>query len=346
MSLKDLKKKVEAISAEALEEFKKSTNVAALYEQKVQYLGKKGKFSQLKRELGTLSPEEKPIFGELLNQKSKILEESYAKLKKNCEDQELEEKIKTEHLDLTLPGPEQALGHRHPIQLVIDEMVSIFSRLGYSVRTGPLVESDHNNFTALNIPENHPARDMQDTFYVEGGYVLRTHTSPVQIRTLKSEKVPLRILAPGSVFRRDNDISHAPNFHQLEGLLVDKKVSMADLKGTLSFWVKEFFGAELKTRFRPSFFPFTEPSAEVDCQCLLCQGNGCSLCSQTGWVEIGGCGLVHPHVLDMCDISSETHQGFAFGLGIERIAIIKYGISNIRLFNENDVRFLNQFLHI
>ncbi len=227
--------------------------------------------------------------------------------------------------------------------MVINEITDILARIGYSVRTGPFIEKDWFNFEALNIPADHPARDEQDTFYVDDGHVLRTHTSPVQIHTMMDEKPPIRVVAPGSVFRCDNDISHSPNFHQIEALLVDRKVSMANLKGTISFFVKEFFGKDIKTRFRPSFFPFTEPSAEVDCSCPICKGKGCRMCKGSGWIEIGGSGLVNPKVFEQVGLDPKEWQGFAFGFGIERMAIIKYGIEDIRLFSENDVRFLEQF---
>jgi phenylalanyl-tRNA synthetase alpha chain len=249
----------------------------------------------------------------------------------------------SEELDLTLPGLSKPRGSEHPVSRVIFEISSIMSRLGYSLRQGPLIEKDYYNFEALNIPANHPARDMQDTFFVDPTHVLRTHTSPIQIHSLENEKPPLRIIGVGPVFRCDSDISHLPHFHQIEGMCVDHKVSMADLKGTISFFVKEFFGASLKTRFRPSFFPFTEPSAEVDCTCPICLGKGCSLCKHSGWIEIGGCGLINPKVFEHAGVHYPEWQGFAFGFGIERMAIIKYGIEDIRLFPENDVRFLRQF---
>ena len=235
------------------------------------------------------------------------------------------------------------MGHEHPVHKVTHEIFSIMARLGYSLRTGPLIEKDYYNFEALNIPPNHPARDMQDTFFVDETHVLRTHTSPIQIHSLENEKPPLRIIGTGPVFRCDSDISHLPNFHQIEGMCVDEKVSMSDLKGTISFFVNEFFGKGLKTRFRPSFFPFTEPSAEVDCSCPICKGKGCSLCKQSGWIEIGGCGLINPKVFEHAKVEYPKWQGFAFGFGVERMAIIKYGIDDIRHFPKNDVRFLEQF---
>lgn len=335
--------KLEKIKEEAEKAIQAAKSSEALYQVKVQFFGKQGGLSLLMRELGGLPKEERPQFGQKVNTVRSSLQELYDQAESSLKKQELNAKLKNDVIDLSLPGPEIKKGAVHPISRVISEIVDILSRIGFSVRSGPMIESDQYNFTALNIPENHPARDMQDTFYVEGGFVLRTHTSPVQIHTMEHEKPPIRVLAPGGVFRCDSDASHSPNFHQIEALLVDRKVSMADLKGTISFFVKEFFGPEIKTRFRPSFFPFTEPSAEVDCSCPLCKGEGCRMCGQSGWIEIGGSGLVHPNVLSQAGIDPDRWQGFAFGFGIERMAIIKYGINDIRLFVENDTRFLRQF---
>ena len=280
----------------------------------------------------------------MVNKYKKELESVYSGREAELKNIELQKKLSSESLDLSLPGPEVKLGSKHPTMMVVDEIVDILSRLGYGVRSGPLVEQDWYNFEALNIPADHPARDEQDTFYMKPGYVLRTQTSPVQIHTMENEKPPLRILSPGPVFRCDSDISHSPNFYQIEGLLIDKKVSMADLKGTIYFFAKEFFDSSVKIRFRPSFFPFTEPSAEVDCSCPICNGKGCRMCKNTGWVEIGGSGLVNPKVLQKVGIDPEQWQGFAFGFGIERMAIIKYGISDIRLFSDNNNFFHKQFV--
>lgn len=338
-----LVEKLQKIKDEAEKAINNSKTSEELYQVKVQFFGKQGQLSLLMKEVGALPKEERPAFGKEVNIVRAGLQSSYESLESRLKAQELSEKLQKESLDLTLPGPQQSPGAIHPIPRVINEIVEILSRIGFSVRSGPMIETDHYNFTALNLPENHPARDMQDTFYVDTEHVLRTHTSPVQIHTMENEKPPIRVLSPGGVFRCDSDASHSPNFHQIEALLVDKKVSMADLKGTISFFVKEFFGSEIKTRFRPSFFPFTEPSAEVDCSCPLCKGKGCKMCSQSGWIEIGGSGLVHPEVLKQAGIDSNEWQGFAFGFGIERMAIIKYGINDIRLFVENDLRFLRQF---
>jgi len=338
-----MKNKIEAIRIEAQAAFEKAMTVKELYDCKVQFLGKQGSFSGLMKEMSKISTEEKPIFGKLVNEAKQALEEVYSRREEKLKSDEMQARLRAEALDLTLPAQMYAAGARHPISIVIEEISGILARLGYAVRTGPLIEKDSYNFEALNIPKDHPARDMQDTFYIDDSYVLRTHTSPIQVHALLTEKPPFRITGVGSVFRVDSDVSHSPNFHQIEGFCVDRKVSMADLKGTITFFVKEFFGSSLKTRFRPSFFPFTEPSAEVDCQCPICTGKGCRMCKDSGWVEIGGCGLTHPNVLKFAGIPYPEWQAFAFGFGIERMAIIKYGIDDIRLFNENDVRFLRQF---
>jgi phenylalanyl-tRNA synthetase alpha chain len=325
----DLDTKAREILRRGLTAIEQAVSSSTLYESKVQYLGKQGELSLLMREMGQLSADAKPAFGKLMNELKAQFETG--------------ERLRRERLDMTLPGLRAARGGTHPLRQVSEEIIDILGRLGFSVRTGPMIERDFYNFEALNMPKDHPARDMQDTFYIDAEHLLRTHTSPIQIRTMEREKPPLRILAPGSVFRCDADVTHSPNFHQIEGLLVDRRVSMAHLKGTIAFFVREFFGQEIKTRFRPSFFPFTEPSAEVDCQCPLCRGSGCRVCQQTGWIEIGGSGLVHPRVLAAVKIDPAEWQGFAFGFGVERMAMIRYGIDDIRLFSQNDVRFLGQF---
>ncbi len=343
MSKDQMKAQIQSIEVEATQAFQTASDPKALYDCKVKYLGKQGGFSLLMREFGKLPPADKPVMGQLINEAKNRLEEAYSQIEKSLRLKEFTATVEKERLDLTLPGTQPVMGARHPISMVINEIVTILQRIGYSVRQGPLIETDHHNFTALNIPEDHPARDLQDTFYIDDGHVLRTHTSPVQIRTMENEKPPLRVIAPGSVFRCDSDISHSPNFHQIEGLLIDRRVSMADLRGTLNYFVQEFFGKGLKTRFRPSYFQFTEPSAEVDCSCPICKGKGCRMCKQTGWIEIGGSGLVNPKVLKNCGLDPEEWQGFAFGFGVERMAIIKYGVGEIRAFTENDLRFLKQF---
>ena len=343
MSLQNLQKTIKQCSQSAETAFKVAKSSQELYAVKVQHIGGKSPFQQLMKQMKALSPEERPVFGKALNKEKQHLESLYTSLLKQLKKQEREQKIKTDKIDFSLPGPSSQKGGLHPVQILIQKTADIFKSLGYSLRTGPLIESDWNNFQALNVPKDHPSRDLQDTFYIDSNCVLRTHTSPIQVRAMLQESTPLAILAPGKVFRRDNDISHSPTFHQMEGLFIDKHVSMAHLKGALSYFVKSLFGSNTRVRFRPSYFPFTEPSAEYDCSCPLCSAKGCSLCKQSGWVEIGGCGLVHPNVLSLSHISPEEWEGFAFGLGVERLAIVYYGIPHIKLFLENDIRFLEQF---
>lgn len=331
------------IKQQALQSFSSAQNSQELYNFKVQFLGKSGALTESMKLMATLPKEEKPAFGKLVNEIKSELEQAYDQAEAALKSRETSAQMLNEKLDLSFAVATQEHGHEHPIHRVTNEIFAIMARLGYSLRTGPLIEKDYYNFEALNIPPHHPARDMQDTFFVDDTHVLRTHTSPIQIHSLETEKPPLRIIGTGPVFRCDSDISHLPNFHQIEGMCVDEKVSMSDLKGTISFFVKEFFGAELKTRFRPSFFPFTEPSAEVDCSCPICKGKGCSLCKQSGWIEIGGCGLINPKVFEHAKVEYPKWQGFAFGFGVERMAIIKYGVDDIRHFPANDIRFLKQF---
>lgn len=343
--MSDLKNTLDQIlhlAAKITEEIGTMTTSTALYDLKVKSLGKQGAMAEVSGHMAKAAKEDKPLLGKALNEFKQKVEAAFEAKKQELEAKELEQKLQQERLDLTLPGSERASGNYHPIQVVMDQMIQILSKIGYAVRTGPQIEKDWFNFEALNIPADHPARDMQDTFYIDEGHVLRTHTSPVQIHAMMNEQLPLRVIAPGSVFRCDSDVSHSPNFHQIEGLLIDKNVSMADLKGTISYFIRELFGPSMKVRFRPSFFPFTEPSAEFDCSCPMCSGKGCRMCKQSGWIEIGGCGLVHPNVLRSVKIDPEVWQGFAFGFGIERMAIIQYGIEDIRLFAENDKRFLEQ----
>ena len=324
--------------------FEEAPSPELLYQAKVEYLGKQGKLTSIMKGLSDLPKEERPLVGKVINKKKQELLGFYEDRLKSLKEAKLNEEILSTNFNFSMPGNKAHYGRLHPITQVIQDMVDVLSRLGFGVRTGPHIESDDYNFTFLNFPKGHPARDMQDTFYVDEDYVLRTHTSPIQIRTMLSEKPPMRIIAPGSVFRSDSDISHSPNFHQVEGFYVDKKVSMAHLKGIVDYFAKELFGEKTKIRFRPSFFPFTEPSAEVDCTCPICdKAKGCRVCAQSGWIEIGGCGLVHPNVFKSCDMNPEDHQGLAFGFGVERMAMIRYGISDIRLFNENLLTFVEQF---
>ena len=337
-----MKNRLINIKEEALNALSSVTDEKELNDLRVKYLGKKGVITLSLKRVGSLSSEERPEFGRQVNEVKKILEEGI-KAKKD----ELKKKVsldeKKDFFDPTLPGKRPARGTLHPITQVMDEVISIFTFMGFEVAEGPEIESDYYNFEALNIPKDHPARDMQDTFYITDDIVLRTHTSPVQIRTMEKESPPVRIIAPGKVYRCDSDISHTPMFHQVEGLFVDEGVSFAHLKGILKIFVHEVFGRDTALRFRPSFFPFTEPSAEVDVQCVICKGKGCRLCSNSGWLEILGAGMVDPEVFKSVNYDSEKWTGFAFGMGIERIAMLKYGIDDIRLFFENDLRFLKQF---
>lgn len=337
-----MKNRLINIKEEALNVLSSVTDEKELNDLRVKYLGKKGVITLSLKKVGSLSSEERPEFGRQVNEVKKILEEGI-KAKKD----ELKKKAsldeKKDFFDPTLPGERPARGTLHPITQVMDEVISIFTFMGFEVAEGPEIESDYYNFEALNIPKDHPARDMQDTFYITDDIVLRTHTSPVQIRTMEKESPPVRIIAPGKVYRCDSDISHTPMFHQVEGLFVDEGVSFAHLKGILKIFVHEVFGRDTALRFRPSFFPFTEPSAEVDVQCVICKGKGCRLCSNSGWLEILGAGMVDPEVFKSVNYDSEKWTGFAFGMGIERIAMLKYGIDDIRLFFENDLRFLKQF---
>ena len=307
---------------------------------KADFIGKKGHVSLMMKNLKSLSPEEKKQAGQALNTLKNRIESVLQEKLGRLEQQAAE--ARASRVDVTLPGRKLPEGHLHPITQVMEEISGIFTRMGFAVEEGPEIESDFYNFEALNIPQDHPARDMQDTFYI-GGKVLRTHTSPVQIHVMERQQPPLRIIAPGKVYRCDSDVSHTPMFHQIEGLMVDRGVRFSDLKGVIERFLKEVFGENVAVRFRPSFFPFTSPSAEVDIQCVMCTGSGCRTCSQTGWLEILGCGMVDPAVFGFVNYDPEEWTGFAFGLGIERIAMLKYGINDIRLYFENDLRFLKQF---
>lgn len=310
---------------------------------KTRYLGRKGLLTGLLRNIGSVPAEERPLFGKRSNEIKDALADKIDGVLRNLASRKRGETLLRERMDVTLPGRGVRYGRLHPVTQISREIVDIFATLGFSVVEGPEVESDYYNFEALNIPKDHPARDMQDTFYVEENIVLRTHTSPVQIRTMEKRKPPVRILSPGRVYRPDSDVSHTPMFHQIEGLLVDKGITFGDLKGTLTFFIKKVFGETTAIRFRPSFFPFTEPSAEVDIRCVMCHGNGCRVCGQSGWLEILGSGMVDPQVFINVGYDPEAFSGFAFGLGLDRIAMLKYGVSDIRLFFENDRRFLEQF---
>ena len=312
-----------------------------LEEFRILYLGKKGPISEAMKEIPSLPQSERPLFGQEVNKIKKELEEKLNE-KKIGLDSSSKKEVKAD-FDITLPGKKFPRGKKHPITTTMEELVSIFKRLGFSVATGPDVETEYYNFEALNIPAHHPSRDMWSTFWLENGMLLRTHTSPVQIRTMEKEKPPLAYIIPGRVYRRDADATHSPVFHQLEGLMVDTEMTFSDLKGILSTFLRAVFGNERKVRFRPSYFPFTEPSAEVDVECFVCKGKGCRLCSSSGWLEILGSGMIDPNVFKYVGYDPEKYSGFAFGLGIERIAMLKHGIDDIRLFYENDMRFLAQF---
>lgn len=315
-----------------------------LNEIRVNYLGKKGELTALLKSMKDLSAEERPKFGQMVNDVRQVIETALDDTKSRLAAAAREEQLKAEVIDVTLPAKKNYIGHRHPNTIALEEVERIFVGMGYEVVEGPEVELDYYNFEALNIPANHPAKDEQDTFYVNEDIVLRTQTSPVQVRTMEKGKLPIRMIAPGRVFRSDEvDATHSPSFHQIEGLVIDRNITFADLKGTLAEFAKEMFGPQTKVKFRPHHFPFTEPSAEVDVTCFKCGGKGCRMCKGSGWIEILGCGMVHPRVLEMSGINPEEYSGFAFGVGLERIALLKYEIDDMRLLYENDIRFLKQF---
>lgn len=340
-----MKEMLSNIKENALNELSKISKLDDLEQIRVKYLGKKGELTGVLRGMGGLSPEERPIIGQLANEVRGLIEGEIERAREKFKAEEKNRRLQTETIDISMPGKSIEKGHRHPLIGVMEELENIFMSMGFSIVQGPEVETVYNNFDALNSPENHPSRDPSDTFYITDDILLRTHTSPVQIRAMKQTKPPLRIVSAGRTFRFDDvDDTHSPMFHQLEGLVVDKNITMGNLKHTIDMFIKELFGSDMKTRFRPHHFPFTEPSAEVDVSCLKCMGKGCASCNGTGWsMELLGCGMVHPNVLRNCGIDPEIYSGFAFGLGVDRIAMVKYGINNIRLLFENDMRFLNQF---
>jgi len=338
---------VEALAAleqQAREAVDKAANLKALDEIRVHYLGKKGVLTQQLKQLGKLPPEQRPEAGQAINVAKKQVQESIEARKQSLQNAELEAQLAAEKIDVTLPGRGQRSGGLHPVTRTLQRIRHLFSSMGFESAEGPEIEDDYHNFEALNIPEHHPARAMHDTFYIDAHHVLRTHTSPVQIRVMETQKPPFRIIAPGRVYRCDSDLTHTPMFHQVEGLLVDENVSFADLKGLLEEFLKHFFERDdLGVRFRPSYFPFTEPSAEVDIECVICSGEGCRVCSHSGWLEVLGCGMVHPNVFKHVDVDNEQYTGLAFGMGVERLAMLKYGVNDLRLFFENDLQFLQQF---
>jgi len=339
-----MKEQLEAIRQKALNELENAASIQDIEAVRIKFLGKKGELTGILKQMGKLSAEERPVVGHLANVIRSEIEAKIEEDSKSIAQKLQAEKLKAEKIDVTLPGQAKVLGSRHPLTVVLDDIKDIFIGMGFDIVDGPEVEKDYYNFEALNIPKDHPARDTQDTFYINENIVLRTQTSPVQVRVMEKQQPPIRIISPGRVFRSDAvDATHSPLFHQIEGLVVDKGVSFADLKGTLEIFIKQLYGEDSVVRFRPHHFPFTEPSAEVDVQCFNCHGAGCPLCKGEGWIEILGCGMVHPKVLETCNIDPEVYSGFAFGLGLERIAMRRYNINDLRLFFENDVRFLKQF---
>ena len=333
-----------ALEQQAREAVDKAADLKALDEIRVHYLGKKGVLTQQLKQLGKLPAEQRPEAGQAINVAKKQVQESIEARKQSLQDARLEQQLAAEKIDVTLPGRGQHSGGLHPVTRTLQRISQLFSSMGFESVEGPEIEDDYHNFEALNIPEHHPARAMHDTFYIDAHHVLRTHTSPVQIRVMETQKPPFRIIAPGRVYRCDSDLTHTPMFHQVEGLLVDENVSFADLKGLLEEFLKHFFERDdLGVRFRPSYFPFTEPSAEVDIECVICSGEGCRVCSHSGWLEVLGCGMVHPNVFKHVDVDNEQYTGLAFGMGVERLAMLKYGVNDLRLFFENDLQFLQQF---
>lgn len=339
-----MQEKLEDLKNQAQTELEQVSDEVSLQNLKAKFVGRKGVITEITKSMKDVSSEDRPKMGMLINEVKTYIEALFDEKLNQIKEEKKKRAIAEEKIDVTLPGRNVSLGARHPVSQVMEEIVTIFERMGFEVAEGPEVETDYYNFEALNIPKDHPARDMQDTFYISDDVVLRTHTSPVQIRVMEKEEPPIKIIAPGRVYRCDSDVSHTPMFHQIEGLLVDKNVTFGDLKGVLTEFLRLVFGEGLGVRFRPSFFPFTEPSAEVDIECVICGGQGCRVCKDSGWLEILGCGMVDPEVFKSVNYDPEVYSGFAFGMGIERITMLKFGINDIRLFFENDVRFLRQFV--
>lgn len=339
-----MKEKLQVIKEQALAKISEATGLDALNDIRVAYLGKKGELTEVLKGMKDVPAQDRPMVGAMVNETRAAIEEKLEEVKTSIANAMREQQLKEEVIDVTLPAKKSFIGHSHPNTIALEEVERIFVGMGYEVVEGPEIEFDYYNFEALNIPANHPAKDEQDTFYINNNIVLRTQTSSVQVHEMESGKMPIRMIAPGRVFRSDEvDATHSPSFHQVEGLVIDKNVTFADLKGTLDVFAKELFGADTKVKFRPHHFPFTEPSAEMDVSCFKCGGKGCRFCKNSGWIEILGCGMVHPHVLEMSGIDPEEYTGFAFGIGLERIALLKYEIDDMRLLYENDARFLNQF---
>lgn len=339
-----MKDKLQAIREEALKQIRESNRLDKLNEVRVSFLGKKGELTAVLKGMKNVDPKERPFVGQMVNETREAIEEFLEETKKKLEEKAREEKMKQEVIDVTLPAKKINVGHRHPNTIALEEVERIFVGMGYEVVEGPEIEYDLYNFEKLNIPANHPAKDEQDTFYINDKILLRTQTSPVQVRVMEQKKPPIRMIAPGRVFRADEvDATHSPSFHQIEGMVIDKGITFSNLKGTLTQFVQKLFGKETKVKFRPHHFPFTEPSAEMDVSCFKCGGKGCRFCKGEGWIEILGCGMVHPRVLRMSGIDPEEYSGFAFGIGLERITLLKYEIDDMRLLYENDDRFLKQF---
>ncbi|WP_238884857.1 phenylalanine--tRNA ligase subunit alpha [Clostridium sp. YIM B02551] len=339
-----MKEKLVEIKEAALAELKNAKISSEVENLRVKFLGKKGELTSILRGMGGLSADERPLIGKLANEVRAEIEAKLEEVTKVIKDKEKNEKIANEVIDITMPGKKNTIGKRHPLDLTLESMKEIFISMGFTIEDGPEVELDHYNFEALNIPKNHPARSEQDTFYVNDSLVLRTQTSPVQIRVMEKQTPPIKMISPGKVYRSDAvDATHSPIFYQMEGLVIDKGITFADLKGTLELFAKKMFGDKVQTKFRPHHFPFTEPSAEMDATCFVCQGEGCRVCKGSGWIELLGCGMVHPQVLRNCGIDPEVYSGFAFGFGVDRMVMLKYGIDDIRLLYESDMRFLNQF---
>ena len=339
-----MKEKLQKIREEATRQIQASEELSRLNEVRVAFLGKKGELTAVLKSMKDVLPQDRPAVGQLVNETRAAIEEMLEETKKKLEEAELNFRLKQEVIDVTLPAKKNRIGHRHPNTIALEEVERIFVGMGYEVVEGPEIEYDYYNFEALNIPADHPAKDEQDTFYITGDILLRTQTSSTQVHEMEKGKLPIRMIAPGRVFRSDEvDATHSPSFHQIEGLVIDKHITFADLKGTLAEFAKELFGEDTKVKFRPHHFPFTEPSAEMDVTCFKCGGKGCRFCKGEGWIEILGCGMVHPHVLEMSGIDPEQYTGFAFGVGLERIALLKYEIDDMRLLYENDIRFLKQF---
>ena len=339
-----MKEQLEALRAAALQEINSAVDLSALEATRVKFLGKKGEITSILKQMGKLSPEERPVMGQLANKVRSAVEEAIDAENTVLKNKMKEMRLAAETVDVTMPGKKPEIGHRHPLNIVLDEVKDIFIGMGFSIATGPEIEWDYYNFEALNIPEGHPARDTQDTFYITEKMLLRTQTSPCQIRYMENHKPPIRMIAPGRVFRSDPvDATHSPLFHQIEGLVVDKNITMADLKGNLLTLAKKLYGEDTEIRLRPHHFPFTEPSCEIDVSCFRCHGKGCPMCKGEGWIEILGAGMVHPKVLERGGIDPEEYSGFAFGLGVERLAMFRFAVDDMRLFYDNDIRFLSQF---